>query len=161
MPCDSLCLIWLWRPSGVFSPFLRLCRPFVWKAVCTIGSSSVGYRLPRRTTEFGLEIRPVASMVCPGLTGVMTASGTGGIGLTSGAGFFVREMVGGGFFGMELIMPSLRLEIKSEGLVGWTVMPSSRGMYRSRHPSASRSSEAGRSEYVECLGLITAGERLD
>ena len=49
-------------------------------------------------TGFGLEIRPVASVLCSGLTGVMTASGTGGIGLTSGTGFFVREMVGGGFF---------------------------------------------------------------
>jgi hypothetical protein len=73
----------------------------------------------------------------PGLSGGKTAAGAGaitGIGSIIGAGFFVREMVGGGFFGMELIMPSLRLEIKSEGLVGCSVMPSSRGMYRSRPP---------------------------
>ena len=90
--------------------------------------------------------------MAPGCNGGMTAAGVGaitGIGLTSGTGFFVREMVGGGFFGMELIMPSLWLEIKSEGLVGCTVMPSSRGMYRSRHPSAGRPSEAGRNDYVE------------
>jgi hypothetical protein len=76
----------------------------------------------------------------------MAASGTGGIGLTSGAGFFVREIVGGGFFGMELIMPFSPLEIKPEGLVGCVVMPDSRGMYRSRHPSACRPSDAGRNE---------------
>jgi hypothetical protein len=28
-------------------------------------------------------------------------------------------------------------------------MPSSRGMYRSRHPSAGRPSDAGRNEYIE------------
>ena len=55
----------------------------------------------------------------------------------------------------------LPLEIKPEGLVGCVVMPDSRGMYRSRRPAACRPSEAGRSEYLECLGLITAGERLD
>jgi hypothetical protein len=57
--------------------------------------------------RLGLPVRFFA--ITPGRNGGMTAAGAGaitGIGLTSGAGFLVRETVGGGFLGME---PKMRL----------------------------------------------------
>jgi len=127
-------------------------KPVGFMAVGHFERDSSNYFLPRLIGSGRLSLPVKLVAMAPGCNGGMTAAGVGaitGIGLTSGTGFFVREMVGGGFFGMELIMPSLWLEIKSEGLVGCTVMPSSRGMYRSRHPSAGRPSEAGRNDYVE------------
>ena len=67
--------------------------------------------MPRLTTGFGRLSLPVA---CPGLTGRMTpngATGIGGIGLTSGTGFFMRETEGL-TFGMPGIMRLPMLEIK-------------------------------------------------
>jgi hypothetical protein len=75
---------------------------------------------------------PVAFLaITPGESGGITASGTGGIGFTSGNGFFVGMTVGGGFLGMLKSMPLLPLEIKPAAQVGYAVMPI--GMYRRRH----------------------------
>ena len=70
--------------------------------------------LPRRPTDFGLVIRPVAPVVWPGLSGVMTASGTGGIGLSGGAGFFIG-MTAGLTFGMPASMRLLANGNKAQG----------------------------------------------
>jgi hypothetical protein len=98
----------LW-PSGVFSPFLH------WFFVC------VGYRLPRLTTGLGRLSLPLRFFaMTPGRNGLMAAAGVGaitGTGSIIGAGFFMRETVGGGFLGMAHIMAPLPLEIKPEGLV--------------------------------------------
>jgi len=79
----------------------------------------------------------VALVGCPGLTGLIRsrmASGAAGIDGIAGKGFLVRETVGGDFFGMPEEYAPLANGNKAQGLVGCSVMPTSRGMYRSRHP---------------------------
>jgi hypothetical protein len=136
------------RDSAVISR-----KPVGFMAVGHFERDSSNYFLPR-LIGFGRLSLPLRFLaMLPGFNAGMTATGVGaitGIGSIIGVGFFVRETVGL-TFGMPASMRCLRMEIKRRGLVGLTVMPSSRSMYRSRHPSASRSSEAGRSEYVECL----------